>query len=206
MNVLFRVLGILVLFSLSAVASGDEEDLSEVSPEEVVLAYQSERPIICMQSRVFLGILKKDAARLSELIELGADVRAMIYLGEETVLHAAARVGGAEVLKLLLNAGVPVDQTNLRGETPLHYAAARGHYVAVVTLLRAGAAVDVLDSEGRTASDLARNADYQGVAGAIDFFRLDPGVRAEHLDSVEPDSSEEQSCFEAFLDAYFGGC
>ena len=202
MGILFRVLGILILLSLSVIASGDDEDLPEVGSAEA----KSERSIVCMQSRVFSEILKKNAARLSELIELGADVRAMVYFGGETVLHAEARVGGAEVLQVFLNAGVPVDQVNLRGETPLHYAAGRGYYVAVVTLLRAGAAVDVLDSEGHTASDLARNADYQAVAGVIDLFRVNPGVRAEHLDSVDPDSSEDQSCFEAFLDAYFGGC
>lgn len=202
MGILFRVLEILVLLSLSVIASGDDEDLPEVGSAEA----KSERSIVCMQSRVFSAILKKDAARLSELIGLGADVKAMVYFGGETVLHAAARVGCAEVLQVFLNAGVPVDQVNLRGETPLHYAAGRGYYVAVVTLLRAGAAVDVLDSEGHAASDLARNADYQAVAGVIDLFRVNPGVRAEHLDSVDPDSSEDQSCFEAFLDAYFGRC
>ena len=179
-----------------------DEDLPELSLSEAMLANRREGPILCMQSRMFSEILNGDAFEVQRLIELGADVATMNYFGEETVLHAAARVGGADVLQVLLNAGAPLDQVNFRGETPLHYAAARGYYVAVVALLRAGAAVDVLDSEGRTASDLAGSAGYQGVTGVIASFRLNPGARAEHLDTVEP----EQSCFEAFLDAYFGGC
>jgi hypothetical protein len=63
------------------------------------------------------------------------------------LIHAVAEAGHAEILRLLVENGTPVDAETRSGETPLSFAALHGHAQAVEALLRAGARVD--SKEGR---------------------------------------------------------
>ena len=64
-------------------------------------------------------------------------------------LQVAAASGAAEVLPLLISAGIPVDTKNQFGETPLFFAARRDPR-AVRALLEAGAGVNVTSNQGAT--------------------------------------------------------
>jgi ankyrin repeat protein len=57
-------------------------------------------------------------------------------------LHRAAKMGHADVVKLLLNNGIPVDAVDGNGETALHYAAWFGSLPCTITLVESGASVN----------------------------------------------------------------
>ena len=73
-------------------------------------------------------------------------------------LQYAARVGGNNVLKQILERGPDVNRVDSNGWSPLHWAAASGYGTAKVlkTLLQAGSIKDLKDKQGRTALDLAK--------------------------------------------------
>lgn len=70
------------------------------------------------------------------------------FVGGETVLISAARGGNVDIVKSLLQAGVPIDldQVNNWGCTALMFAARLGHVGIVNALLQAGAKFEMLDS------------------------------------------------------------
>lgn len=75
-----------------------------------------------------------------------------------TFVYLAAREGHADVAKLLIGAGAPVDIACTRGSkfTPLMVAAAKGHCKVVSVLLYAGgASVHAVDPLGNTALHIA---------------------------------------------------
>ncbi|MBL1271525.1 MAG: ankyrin repeat domain-containing protein [Oceanospirillales bacterium] len=67
-----------------------------------------------------------------------------------------ARNGGTNMLRPLLNAGVPVDIRTSNGESLLMLAARNGHADAVQLLLEKGANPALQDADGNTALNLAR--------------------------------------------------
>ncbi|XP_031330499.1 ankyrin repeat domain-containing protein 50 isoform X1 [Photinus pyralis] len=69
----------------------------------------------------------------------------------QAALHVAARLGQAQVVKVLLQAGADVDQADGDGWTPLRAAAWGGHTEVVELLVKHGCALDSVDAENRTA-------------------------------------------------------
>ncbi|XP_044260278.1 ankyrin repeat domain-containing protein 50 isoform X3 [Tribolium madens] len=69
----------------------------------------------------------------------------------QAALHVAARLGQAQVVKVLLEAGANADQANVDGWTPLRAAAWGGHTEVVELLVDHGCALDSVDAENRTA-------------------------------------------------------
>ncbi|MBN2211895.1 MAG: ankyrin repeat domain-containing protein [Sedimentisphaerales bacterium] len=57
----------------------------------------------------------------------------------DSPLHCAARWGRIEIVKMLIEAGARIDQTNALGQTPLHYAVVYQHSEVIRALLKAGA-------------------------------------------------------------------
>ncbi|XP_058060716.1 ankyrin repeat domain-containing protein 39 [Anopheles bellator] len=68
-----------------------------------------------------------------------------------TALHYAARSGHLDACRLLLAAGLGVDEVTNGGVTALHRAAMMGHVEIVVELLASGADPGRRDNDGRTA-------------------------------------------------------
>lgn len=71
-------------------------------------------------------------------------------------LHwASRRKGSVEIIKLLIEHGAKVNETDGTGETPLHFASSRGFVDVVKLLLEHGANVNAKDYNGQTPLDLA---------------------------------------------------
>ncbi|XP_072381674.1 uncharacterized protein [Diabrotica undecimpunctata] len=69
----------------------------------------------------------------------------------QAALHVAARLGQAQVVKVLLEAGANSDQADVDGWTPLRAAAWGGHTEVVELLVKHGCVLDSVDAENRTA-------------------------------------------------------
>jgi uncharacterized protein len=94
--------------------------------------------------------MANDAARVSALLETGADVNAREGDGM-TALHWAAKNGNARIAQVLIAAGASLEaRTRIGDHTPLHVASAAGSAPVVEALLDAGAAVDVVTTTGAT--------------------------------------------------------
>ena len=93
------------------------------------------------------------------LLEGGADVNKANNFGT-TPLITASENGHAEVVRLMLNAGVDVNQAN-RSVTPLYSASGNGYTQVVEILLRNGAFRDARELFGETALDKARERNHE---------------------------------------------
>jgi ankyrin repeat protein len=76
--------------------------------------------------------------KVSGLLRSGEIVRRLTQLDGKlaiTPLHAAAAKGQVEIMRLLLDSGLPVDAKDDKGQTPLHYAVGERQQEAVSLLL-----------------------------------------------------------------------
>ncbi len=110
-----------------------------------------------------------DAPRVRRLLALGVDP-----LGGDgwPALHLAAWSGSPRVVRVLLDAGVPVDQAarepgQVRGATALHLAAVQGHTAVAELLLERGADPGRRDEAGWTALHQACAAGRIGLVKAL---------------------------------------
>ena len=79
----------------------------------------------------------------------------------ETSLHAVAKWGDAEAIRILVSNGALIDKRGEDENTPLHYAAMFGHLNAVRCLLELGA-LNCVDRYGNTPRNLAeRHSDIE---------------------------------------------
>jgi len=92
---------------------------------------------------------------ISELIKIGASLH-KIHNEHLPPLHVASGKEDIEVIKLLLDSGADIDETDERGWTPLHYAAMFGNSSAALLLVsvREGL-LGSLTKDGMYASDIA---------------------------------------------------
>ncbi|MXY61902.1 MAG: ankyrin repeat domain-containing protein, partial [Synechococcus sp. SB0665_bin_28] len=72
-----------------------------------------------------------------------------------------------EVIKLLVEAGSPVNLQDQVGDTPLHDAALQGRVEAARVLLDAGADVHANNNAGQTPLDLARQNGHGNVVAVL---------------------------------------
>ncbi|MBZ4371914.1 ankyrin repeat domain-containing protein [Corallococcus sp. AS-1-6] len=96
--------------------------------------------------------------RVLALVALGANLEARDR-DKRGVLHLAAMVGDASLVKELLRLGAPTDVMDSAKSTPLHAAAEHASAACIALLAKGGVPVDALDSAGRTALFNARRAD-----------------------------------------------
>jgi ankyrin repeat protein len=87
---------------------------------------------------------------VKELLNNGADVNAQDMFGGNTGLHWAARLGLAEMARLLIESGANPNACNDDNDTPLHWAAREGQKELLVILLAHGAKVNAVDKGGWT--------------------------------------------------------
>jgi ankyrin repeat protein len=79
-------------------------------------------------------------------------------LGEETVLHAAARHNSLEVLRLLAPKNSTINRLDSTGYAAIHYIAERSDPTCLKILLLAGCSVDISTRKGETALHLSAEA------------------------------------------------
>ena len=149
--------------------------------------------------QLFDSIKLRNSLKVREAIENGADVNARNYKGDtplrydmvfgnvdvaRTLIEHGAEVkdkdilpelaaygrGGAEMAKLLLEAGADVDEATSGGYTPLIIAAGRGYTDIVRVLLEAGAKIDAVGTSNKTAKSLAYARGYIETAKLIEKF------------------------------------
>ena len=80
-----------------------------------------------------------------------------------TPLHSAAAAASSDIVRLLLEAGSPVNERQQGGWTALHAAAENGDKEMVKTLLEHGADPLIASDEGKTPSQLAQAKGYEEI-------------------------------------------
>ncbi|THU47380.1 hypothetical protein C4D60_Mb09t14880 [Musa balbisiana] len=92
------------------------------------------------------------------LLTAGADPTAQDEMHFRTALHTAAMINDAELVKIILEAGVDVNIRNAQNTIPLHVALNRGANSCVGLLLAAGANCNLQDDDGDNAFHIAADA------------------------------------------------
>lgn len=99
----------------------------------------------------FVEAVRKD--RIDEVrafLLKGGDVNSRDVFGDNSGLHWAARLGLAEMARLLIDNGADLNIRNDEGFTPLHWAAGEGQKELVVILIVHGADVNARNKRGWT--------------------------------------------------------
>lgn len=86
-----------------------------------------------------LAIQKANLDALGILLAKGADPNRRLFEGERTVLHMAAVMGLADIIKALVKSGADVDQMDKSGYNAIMMAIGAGKQQAVEALLSCGA-------------------------------------------------------------------
>jgi uncharacterized protein len=111
-------------------------------------------------------------AALKAAIALGGDARAITSPYQGTALIAAAHLGHAEVVRILIAAGSPLDHVNNLGWTAVIEAIVLGdggtnHQQCLQALLDAGADPNLADRAGKSPLALAEGRGYRVMAEMI---------------------------------------
>ncbi|XP_008783270.2 E3 ubiquitin-protein ligase KEG-like [Phoenix dactylifera] len=92
------------------------------------------------------------------LLAAGADPTAQDEVNFRTALHTAAMINDAELVNIILKAGVDVNVRNAQNTIPLHVALNRGANACVGLLLSAGGDCNLQDDDGDNAFHIAADA------------------------------------------------
>lgn len=108
------------------------------------------------------------------LLENGADVR-IADLDGATPLHAAAAsLGDASLIALLVRYGASVNAGDDEGDTPLHWAVREGKMEAAQTLIQLGASITQSNEDGESALELALSLDDEPMAKHLSTLGAKP--------------------------------
>ena len=114
---------------------------------------------------VTIASVANDVATLRVALAIGGNARQITSPYNGTALIAAAHLGHAEVVQVLIDAGAPLDHVNNLGWTALIEAVVLGdggarHTDTARRLVQAGARRDIADRNGQTPLALARARGY----------------------------------------------
>lgn len=120
-----------------------------------------------------IAAVANDAPTLKVLLDLGASAKQVTSRYDGTALIAAAHLGHAEVVKLLIGAGAPLDHVNNLGWTAVIESIVLGdggprHTETLRALVRAGANVNLADRNGATPAQLARSRGYKEMSAVLE--------------------------------------
>ena len=130
---------------------------------------------------LYFAVLGGHAEAVEALASSGADPNARYddnqYGRDQTLLHEAARMGYANVVRALIAHGASVRVWDRSGDTPLHTAAYFGSTSVVEVLLAHGADSNARTMDAKTPLDYAREAGFGDVAQLLggDSRDLKPG-------------------------------
>ena len=122
---------------------------------------------------VTIAAVANDAATLRLLLQLGASAKQVTSRYDGTALIAAAHLGHDEVVKLLIEAGAPLDHVNNLGWTALIESIVLGnggtrHVETLRALVRAGANVNLADRNRTTPLQLARSRGFNAMVEILE--------------------------------------
>jgi len=121
---------------------------------------------------VTIAAVANDIPTLKLALELGASAKNITSPYEGTALIAAAHLGHAEVVKILIDAGAPLDHINNLGWTALIESIVLGdggarHIATLKALVGAGANVNIADRSGQTPLALALSRGYKEMVSIL---------------------------------------
>ncbi|XBJ17837.1 hypothetical protein VPH35_009154 [Triticum aestivum] len=131
------------------------------SKEQIVEAVDVPSPVgtaLCMAAALKKEHEKEGQELVRILLAVGADPTAQDDPHCRTALHTAAMINDAELVKIILDAGVDVNIRNAQNTTPLHVALNRGANSCVGLLLAAGADCNLQDDDGDNSFHIAADA------------------------------------------------
>ena len=122
---------------------------------------------------VTIAAVADDPELVTLAIKLGADPRNITSIYDGTALIAAAHLGHVEVVRILIDAGAPLDHINNLGWTALIEAVVLGdggprHIETVRALVEGGAAKTIADRDGQTPLMLAKARGYKAMVDILD--------------------------------------
>jgi ankyrin repeat protein len=122
---------------------------------------------------VTIAAVRGDVDTVRLALTLGTSPRNVTSPYDGTALIAAAHLGHMDVVRVLVQAGAPLDHVNNLGWTALLEAVILGdggprHVAVLRTLVEAGAAVGLADRQGLTALDHARTRGYAEMVGILE--------------------------------------
>jgi ankyrin repeat protein len=114
---------------------------------------------------ITIAAVANDLPMLQIALDGGGNPRAITSRYDGTALIAAAHLGHADVVRMLIAAGAPLDHVNNLGWTALIESIVLGdggknHTDTLGALVRAGANLDITDRQGATPLALARHRRY----------------------------------------------
>ena len=122
---------------------------------------------------VTIAAVADDAMTLRLLLQSGASAKLVTSRYDGTALIAAAHLGHVEVVKLLIEAGAPLDHVNNLGWTALIESIVLGnggprHTETLRALVRAGANVNIPDRNGAAPLQMARSRGYKAMVEILE--------------------------------------
>jgi ankyrin repeat protein len=123
-----------------------------------------------------IAAVADDVVTLKEALALGCSAKNITSRWDGTALIAAAHLGHAEVVKVLIGAGAPLDHVNNLGWTALIESIVLGdggarHTATLKALVEAGAGTQVADRDGRTPLALAQSRGYRDMVAILERSR-----------------------------------
>jgi uncharacterized protein len=122
---------------------------------------------------VTIAAVANDVPMLGIALEGGGNPRAITSRYDGTALIAAAHLGHAEVVRMLISAGAPLDHVNNLQWTALIESIVLGdggasHTETLRALVEAGANVNLPDGRGSTPLALARSRSYREMVATLE--------------------------------------
>ncbi|EPS65316.1 hypothetical protein M569_09458, partial [Genlisea aurea] len=128
------------------------------SVDEISKAVDIQSPVgtaLCMAASLKKNHESQGRELVRVLLSVGADPTAQDTQHAQTALHTASMANDAELVRIVLEAGVDVNIRNVQNTIPLHVALARGANSCVGLLLSAGANCNMQDDDGDNAFHIA---------------------------------------------------
>lgn len=125
---------------------------------------------------VTIAAVANDVPMLKIALDGGGNARAITSRYDGTALIAAAHLGHAEVVRMLIAAGAPLDHINNLGWTALIESIVLGdggknHTDTLAALVKAGANVNIADRNGVTPLQMAKNRGYAEMVRLLEAAR-----------------------------------